>query len=112
MKLTRNVYSSLFVKETVLKISRCVTTIAILAGWSFMMALPPTIYAETSVDINKNPIILIDKQVIERDHRLLKSAQEGGDQKIIKAARQRLQQDIRKMKTDKVALKKSRQKRR
>lgn len=87
-------------------------TIMILAGWFFIIALSPTIYAQVPVDINNNPIILMDKQVIEIDRRILKSAQGGGNQEAIKAARKKLQQDIRKMKADKVALRKNSQKRR
>lgn len=94
-----------------MKVFRYVTTITILAGLFFMLAVPPTIYAQASGDINKNPTIIMDKQVIEIDRRVLKSAQGAGDRVAIKAAQKKLQQDIRKMKADKAVLKKSRQKR-
>jgi len=82
-------------------------TIAIITGGFFMTASPPEICAQSSIDLNKNPVIIMDKQTIEVDRRIVKSAQASGAQEAIKSARQRLRQDIRKMKAHKIALKNS-----
>ncbi|MCX5698325.1 MAG: hypothetical protein NTX01_01315 [Candidatus Omnitrophica bacterium] len=94
-----------------MKVFKRVITFAIIMGGFFMAALPLKIYAQPSIDINKNPAIIMDKQVIEVDHRILKSAQESGARGAIKSVRQKLQQDIRKMKADKMALKNSQKRR-
>lgn len=76
-----------------------------------MIVLPLKISAQPSLDINKNPAIVMDKQVIEADRRMLKSAQGSGAQGVIRSARQKLQQDIRKMKADKITLKNNQKRR-
>lgn len=91
-------------KEAAVKVYKRVTTIVIITGGFFVIALPLKIYAQPSIDINNNPAIIMDKQAIEVDRRILKSAQESGAQGAIKSARQRLQQDIHKMKAHKIAL--------
>ena len=86
-------------------------TIAIITGGFFMIVWPLKIYAQPATNINKNPAIVMDKQVIEADRRILKSAQESGAPGAIKFVRQKLQQDIRKMKADKITLKNSQKRR-
>jgi hypothetical protein len=90
-----------------LKDFKCAATIAVLAGWVFLMGWLPTAHAQNHVPIDKNPIILMDKQVIEIDRRVLRSAQKSGTPGGVKAARQKLQNDIRKLKADIAVLKKS-----
>jgi len=93
------------------KVFKRATTIAIITGGFFMIAWPLKIYAQSSMDINKNIAIIMDKQIIEVDRRILKSAQESKAPGAIKSAWQKLQQDIRKMKADKMALKNSQKRR-
>jgi len=76
-----------------------------------MMVLPLKVYAHPSIDVDKNPALIMDKQIIEVDRRILKSAQGSRAQGAIKAARQKLQLDIRKMKADKKALENSQKRR-
>ena len=73
-----------------------------------MLALPLKIYAQPSIDKNKNPMILMDKQVIEADRRILESAQKSKAPRAIKSARQKLQFDMRRMKANKIALENAR----
>ena len=57
-----------------------------------MIVLPVKIYAQSAIDINNSPVIIMDKQAIEIDRRILKSTQASGAQEAIKFARQRFDQ--------------------
>ncbi|MCX5669394.1 MAG: hypothetical protein NTX89_04740 [Candidatus Omnitrophica bacterium] len=98
-------------KEVAVRVFKPGIIIAIITGGFFMIVLPLKVYAQPSIDINKNPVVIMDKQIVEVDRRILKSAQGLGAQGAIKSARQKLQQDIRKMKADKMALKNSQKRR-
>lgn len=83
---------------------------SVMIGVGFLIVLPLKIYAQSSMDINKNPAILMDKQIIETDRRILKAAQQSKASRAINSAQQKLQQDMHKMKMDKAALENTRKK--
>lgn len=86
---------------------RFIPIIVIAAGF-FIVTLPQRIYAQQPIDINKNPMIMMEKQVIKMDKQILKAAKESKDPVRIKFAKEKLRQDVLKMKADKAALKKAR----
>ncbi len=73
-----------------------------------MVVLLQEIYAQEALDMDKNPAIVMDKHIVAVDRQVLKSAQASGSKGVIKSARQKLLQDIRKMLADKKGLENSR----
>ncbi len=88
-------------------ILRRAISISGLTAVLFMNGLPLGMCEQSSTDINKNPRIMMDRQIMASDRRVLKTAQGTKDTKRIEAARNKLKRDIRKLNDDKAALKKS-----
>jgi len=75
-----------------------------LAVLFFMAAWPSRVCAQTR-DIDKNPLIVSDKQAVVIDRRLLAAAKKANNPQAVKLAEERLSQDIARLKRDLASIK-------
>ncbi len=76
----------------------------VLAVLFFMAAWPARAGAQAR-DVNKNPVIISDRQAIAVDRRLLAAAKKAGNPEAIKNAKERLMQDLARLKRDLASIK-------
>jgi len=78
--------------------------LVMLAVLFFTAAWPSRVCAQTR-DVNKNPVIISDRQAIAVDRRLLAAAKKANNPEAIKNAKERLSQDIARLKRDLASVK-------
>ncbi len=71
----------------------------------FLTAVWPARVCAQARDVNKNPVIISDRQAIAVDRRLLAAAKKANNPEAIKNAKERLSQDIARLKRDLASVK-------
>lgn len=84
---------------------RYFVSMGILAVAFFTAAWPARVCAQYTLDVDKNPIIISDRQAITIDRRLLAAAKKANNPEAIKNAKERLSQDIARLKRDLASVK-------
>ncbi|MFB3919494.1 MAG: hypothetical protein ACE14U_05435 [Candidatus Velamenicoccus archaeovorus] len=78
--------------------------VVMLAVLFFMAAWPARVCAQAR-DVNKNPVIISDRQAIAIDRRLLAAAKKANNPQAVKLAKERLSQDTARLKRDLASIK-------
>ncbi len=79
--------------------------LVMLAVLFLMAAGPARAYAQSARDVDKNPLIVSDRQVVAIDRRLLAAAKKANNPQAVKLAEERLSQDIVRLKRDLASVK-------